>query len=85
MFIVIVMVGYPTVMWASRHQATLGGKLLKLRVTDYDGRRIGLPRAAARTIAMAFLGILFFVVAFTRKKQGVHDFLTKTLVVRTGR
>lgn len=80
--VIVLLVGYFPVMWSSRLQSTLGGKLVKIRVVDYNGERIGILRALSRAIAIYFLGFLFLMVAFTKKKQGPHDFIAKTLVVR---
>jgi uncharacterized RDD family membrane protein YckC len=57
---------------SSAYQATPGKMALGLIVTDLDGRRIS---------AMILL-IGFIMVAFTDRKQGLHDYIASTLVVR---
>ena len=77
---------YYALLESSPWQATVGKRVCRLRVTRLDGRRITLPRAIGRYFAKflsAFiLGIGFLMVAWTRRKQGLHDLLADTLVVR---
>jgi uncharacterized RDD family membrane protein YckC len=72
---------------SSARQASLGKMALGLRVTDLDGRRLSFARASGRYFATLLsklvLGIGFLMIAFTEKKQGLHDMLAGTLVVRT--
>jgi uncharacterized RDD family membrane protein YckC len=79
---------YFTLLEASSWQATLGKKILGLRVTDMEGNRIGFGKANARywgkLLSSIILLIGFFMVAFTEKKQGLHDKLANTLVVKNG-
>jgi uncharacterized RDD family membrane protein YckC len=59
---------------------------LGIRVTDLDGNRIGFGKATgryfAKILSALILGIGFLMVAFTERKQGLHDMLAGTLVVR---
>lgn len=67
-------------------QATVGKKMLGLKVTDLQGRRIGLGRASWRLVAKILsalpLGAGFLMAAFTPRRQGLHDRLAGTLVLR---
>lgn len=78
---------YSAVLQSSKWQATLGKKILGLKVCDYQGVRISFARASGRFFASylsaLLVGIGFIMVAFTRNKQGLHDFMAKTLVVRS--
>jgi uncharacterized RDD family membrane protein YckC len=69
-------------------QATLGKKLLDLAVVDYDGRRISFAKATkryyAKMLSTLTLGLGFLMVAWTKRKQGLHDTIAKCLVVRRG-
>jgi len=71
---------------SSSWQGSLGKKLLGIKVTDEQGRRIGFGRANARywgkIVSTITLGIGFLMVAFTRRKQGLHDIIAGTLLVR---
>jgi len=67
--------------------ATFGKRLLKLRVVDTDGNRIGKGRALGRWLAHALsyitLYIGYFMQPFTAKKQALHDMVSGTTVVKT--
>jgi uncharacterized RDD family membrane protein YckC len=77
---------YSALMESSAKQATLGKMALGIIVTDLEGRRIGFGKATGRHFAKflsaLILGIGFLMVAFTERKQGLHDILAGTLVVR---
>ena len=76
---------YFVVLESSALQATLGKKIFALRVTNYDGERISVIKAIARHLARLILlpctlGVGFFIIAFTERKQGLHDLASKCLV-----
>ena len=78
---------YYTLCESSTQQATLGKLMLSLRVTDTHGRRIGFGQANGRywskILSALLLGIGFLMVGFDRqKKQGLHDKMAGTVVVR---
>jgi uncharacterized RDD family membrane protein YckC len=76
---------YHSLLESSSWQGTLGKKLLGMRVTDLNGNRISFGRATGRYFGMILSGMICFIgfvmVAFTEKKQGLHDMLAGTLVV----
>lgn len=78
--------GYYSLMESSERQATLGKIVLGLRVTDLQGNRISFGKATARFFGKVLSGLLLFIgyimVAFTDKKQGLHDKLVSTLVLK---
>lgn len=77
---------YYVVMESSSKQATVGKLALEIKVTDLNGSRIGFGKANARFFAEILsnltMGIGYLMVAFTRRKQGLHDLVAGTLVVR---
>ena len=101
---------YTALLESGAGQATLGKRMLGLRVTGLDGGRISLLTASIRCwpiwlhgplsvpahlgveLGSAWLnfnslaGLVAFaaciVVAFTRRKQGLHDMMARCLVVR---
>jgi uncharacterized RDD family membrane protein YckC len=85
--LVILAIGvlYFTVCESSAWQGTLGKLALGIRVTDMDGRRISFPRALGRYfskfLSAIILGVGFLMVAWTRRKQGLHDMICGTLVL----
>lgn len=76
---------YFTSMESSALQGTYGKHILKLKVTGRNGERISFGRASIRHISKFLSAILVFIgfimVAFTKKKQGLHDKIAETLVV----
>ena len=82
----ILTIAYFALLESSRWQATLGKRVCRLRVTDEAGRRIGILRAVGRYlgkfVSAFILGIGFLMVGWTRRKQGLHDIMADTLVMR---
>jgi len=88
--LVVIVIGfaYYALFECSKWQATPGKKLLGLRVTDMDGNRLGLGRSLTRNavrLVNAIIWVIPFIayiaVAWTQRKQGLHDLLAKTLVL----
>jgi uncharacterized RDD family membrane protein YckC len=77
---------YYASMESSSWQATLGKKILGLRVTDLTGNRITFARASGRffgkILSGMILGIGFLMAGFTARKQALHDILAGCLVLR---
>jgi uncharacterized RDD family membrane protein YckC len=77
---------YFTLLESSSWQATLGKRALGIKVTDEQGNRIGFGRANGRywskILSALILGIGFLMVAFTQRKQGLHDIIAGTLVIK---
>ena len=76
---------YWAIMESSPEQATLGKMAVGLKVIDMEGRRIGFWRATGRyfgkIISSLFLYAGFIMVAFTAKKQGMHDIMASCVVI----
>lgn len=77
---------YFALLESSSKQATLGKMALGLVVTDLNGNRISFLRALgryfAKILSSLILGIGYIMVGFTERKQGLHDMLASTLVLR---
>jgi uncharacterized RDD family membrane protein YckC len=71
---------------SSAYQATPGKMALGLIVVDTEGRRISPLRALGRYLAKIPAALImligFIMVAFTERKQGLHDYMAGTLVVK---
>ncbi|QYZ78960.1 zinc-ribbon domain-containing protein [Methanofollis formosanus] len=70
---------------SSQRQATVGKRAIGIAVTDADGERISFGRATVRYIGKLLSELffpVFFIIAVTRKKQGLHDMAAGTLVVK---
>ncbi|WP_018949585.1 RDD family protein [Thioalkalivibrio sp. ALMg11] len=73
-------------MHSSQYQATLGKMVFGLRVVDFQGERISFLRATGRHFATILSGLIlmigYIMVAFTKRRQALHDLIAQTLVVR---
>jgi uncharacterized RDD family membrane protein YckC len=77
---------YYAIFEASPWQATPGKRVLRLYVTDLNGRPITFARATIRHFAkmissLTFLGG-YIIAGFTEKKQALHDIIASCLVLR---
>ena len=80
-----VIVSYSSLMESSRRGGTVGKQAMRIRVTDLEGRRIGLGRAVWRNVAKpfsAFLLLGFILALLTPRKQTLHDLVSGTVVVK---
>ncbi len=82
----VIWVLYYTLMESSKYQATIGKLALGLIVTDMSGNKLDFTKALVRNlckiISSIILGIGYLMAAFTDKKQGLHDMIANTLVVK---
>ncbi|QQR68457.1 MAG: RDD family protein [Alphaproteobacteria bacterium] len=71
---------------SSHFQATPGKMICRLIVTDENGHRISFGRATGRHFAKILSGIIlcigYLMVFWTQRRQGLHDMLASTLVLR---
>lgn len=72
---------------SSSWQATLGKKVLNLKVTDLAGQPISFGRASGRYFAKIITGLIplmigYIMAGFTEKKQAIHDMIASCLVLR---
>ncbi len=78
---------YFSIMESSEMQATFGKKLLGLKVTDMSLCRISFGCATGRffgkLLSLLLGGIGFIMIAFTPRRQGLHDVITNTNIIRT--
>lgn len=70
---------------SSPSQATLGKMTMGIKVTDMEGNRISFGKAVGRYLGKILSGFIlcigYLMIAFTEKKQGLHDMMAGTLVV----
>lgn len=70
---------------SSKYKGTIGKRLMKIIVIDSKGSKISFGRASVRAlskiISLLFYGAGFIMVLFTKKKQGLHDMITDTVVI----
>jgi len=84
-FVGIFMIFYYPFFESSKYQASIGKKILSIKVVDEAGGRLTFGWAFARFLAKGISFILVFVgfimIAFT-DKRGMHDIMTDTYVVK---
>jgi uncharacterized RDD family membrane protein YckC len=75
---------YFVLMEASTWQATLGKRLVGIKVTDVQGQRIGVGRAAGRFFAASLswltLNVGHALAAWTPERRALHDYVAGTRV-----
>jgi uncharacterized RDD family membrane protein YckC/ribosomal protein L40E len=66
---------------------TVGKAALKIKVVKPDGSRVRYGRALGRSLAYYLNGftlyIGFLIIAFTKEKRGLHDYIADTIVIKT--
>jgi uncharacterized RDD family membrane protein YckC len=82
----IIWVLYGTLMEASKYQATVGKMALGLIVTDTNGAKLDFSKSLVRNLSKLLSNFIlligYIMAAFTEKKQGLHDIIAGTLVVK---
>lgn len=77
---------YGSIAEASARQATIGKRLLTIKVTDLGGSRISMANSFGRNLAKILSTLPFcfgYLYSFLNKKQQCwHDVITETLVVK---
>jgi uncharacterized RDD family membrane protein YckC len=77
---------YFAVLESSKTQASVGKMALGIKVVDLDGQRISFGKALLRSVGKIVSQMIFYIgyimAAFTDKKQGLHDMIAGTLVVK---
>lgn len=81
----VVVIGYHAGLESSPYRATLGKRYHGLIVLDQNGRTLSFAKALLRILlkfvsaAIALGG--FTMIALTKRKQGLHDYILGTVVV----
>ena len=77
---------YYTIMETSKFQATVGKLAVGLKVTDVNGEKLDFTKALVRNLCKIISSMILFIgyimAGFTEKKQGLHDIIAGTLVVK---
>jgi uncharacterized RDD family membrane protein YckC len=81
----LALASYGAVMWKLKG-TTIGGIICNLKVVRLDGQQTdwatSIVRALGCFLSMAVVGLGFFWIAFDRERQGWHDKIAGTVVVR---
>ncbi len=84
----LVAIAYFSALWAWKGP-TVGGIVLNLQVVRQDGRPLNFLTALVRSIAAMFSAMIlflgFFWIGWDHEKQGWHDKIAGTVVVRMPR
>jgi uncharacterized RDD family membrane protein YckC len=82
----VITVLYYAILESSNMQASIGKLALGLVVLDESGQKIDFSKALIRNlgkiVSSMILFIGFIMAGFTDKKQGLHDIIAKTIVVK---
>ena len=77
---------YYALLESSAKQGTLGKIILEMKVVDYNQQRISFVRATSRYFGKIISTVIlmggFVMVVFTSRKQGLHDIIAGTLIVK---
>jgi uncharacterized RDD family membrane protein YckC len=84
----VISIAYFAAFWAWKG-TTIGGMVLNLQVVRTNGQPMTLPTALVRGFAALFSAVVcfmgFFWIGWDRDKQGWHDKIAGTVVVRVPR
>ena len=87
-FELLVLAVYGAVMWKMRG-STVGGIVFDLQVVRLDGREMdgetSIVRALGCFLSLAVAGLGFIWIAFDANRQGWHDKIAGTVVVRVAK
>lgn len=77
---------YFAVLESSSRRGTFGKQAMGLIVINMDGSQLTFSQASVRTIgklvSTVILYIGFIMIGFTENKQGLHDMIAKTYVIK---
>ena len=77
---------YYALMESSKYQATLGKIIMGIRVTNINGAQIDFSKALLRNLSKILSALIlcigYIMILFDDKKQGLHDKIADTVVVR---
>ena len=74
---------YFVILQSSEKRSTLGMRVCDIKIHDEHFNRLGFWRLTGRYFATGLSGIIlligFFMIAFTKRKQGLHDLVARTI------
>lgn len=82
----IIQILYFAIMESSKTQGSVGKMALGIKVTDMNGERLTFGKALVRSLGKILSSMImcigYLMAAFTEKKQGLHDMIAGTLVLK---
>jgi len=86
LILIFISLFYFSLLESSSLQGTIGKLAVGIKVIDLKGKRISFLRAVGRYLAKYLSILIFFIgfimIAFTKKKQGLHDLIAETIVIK---
>ena len=77
---------YFAIQHSSTKQATFGMRALDIKITNEKLGKIGFWRASGNFYLTVFSSLIlligFFMIAFTSRKQGLHNLISRTLCIK---
>ena len=77
---------YFAIQHSSTKQATFGMRALDIKITNEKHGKIGFWRASGNFYLTVFSSLIlligFFMIAFTSRKQGLHNLISRTLCIK---
>ena len=77
---------YFAIQHSSTKQATFGMRALDIKITNEKHGKIGFWRASGNFYLTVFSSLIlligFFMIAFTSRKQGLHNLISRTLYIK---
>ena len=77
---------YFAIQHSSKSQATLGMRALDITIYSENQGKIGFWRASGNyfvsSLSALLLFIGFFMIGFTSRKQGLHNFISRTIYLK---
>ena len=77
---------YFAIQHSSTKQATFGMRALDIKITNEKLGKIGFWRASGNFYLTIFSSLIlligFFMIAFTSRKQGLHNLISRTLYIK---
>ena len=74
---------YFVIFQSSEKRSTFGMRVCDIKIHDEHFNRLGFWRLTGRYFATGLSGIIlligFFMIAFTKRKQGLHDLVARTI------
>tara|TARA_B100000029_G_scaffold498327_1_gene567013 strand:- start:7 stop:495 length:489 start_codon:yes stop_codon:yes gene_type:complete len=77
---------YFAIQHSSSKQATLGMRALDIQITNEKHEKISFWRATGNFYVTFFSSLIFFIgffmIAFTSRKQGLHNLISRTIYIK---
>ena len=74
---------YFVILQSSEKRSTLGMRVCDIKIHDEHFNKLGFWRLTGRYFATGLSGIIlligFFMIVFTKRKQGLHDLIARTI------